>query len=392
MFVHDPALLHVDMDAFFTSVEQARRPHLRGLPVIVGGEAAARGVVAAASYEARRFGVHSAMPVAQAERLCPQGVFLPVDMAAYVAVSKRLLDLYGSFTDAVESVSIDEAFLDVAGSRRLFGPPRAIAYRLQEQVAREHGITCTVGIGPTRLLAKLASTLNKPAGIGELTDADVHGRLRELPVRKLWGVGPITEQRLNALGLTTVGMLQDVPLALLTAAFGRNAHDLKQLAFGRGPTTVSSGRAVPKSLGREVTLRADTNDAELLRATLLLLTDDVMFRLRSRGFAARTITLKVRYSTFHTITRRITLARASTSTREAYAAIKRLFATVELSRYFVRLVGVTAGNLSGGALQLSLDDHWREVALTTAVDHVRAKYGSRAVSLAASTLTPAFHS
>jgi nucleotidyltransferase/DNA polymerase involved in DNA repair len=391
MFVHEPALLHIDMDAFFASVEQARRPELRGLPVIVGGEAAGRGVVSAASYEARRFGVHSAMPITQAERLCPQGVFLPVDMKAYVAVRDRLVELYNSYTDAVENVSIDEAFLDVAGSRRLFGPPRTIACRIQEQVRTEHDITCTIGIGPTKLLAKLASNLNKPAGIGELTEADVHGRLRELPVRELWGIGPVTEQRLVALGLSTVGMLQDVPLVLLTAAFGRGAHGLRQLAFGRGSSSVSSHQAAPKSLGREVTLREDTNDAELLLATLLLLTDDAVARLRTKGFAARTITLKVRYSTFLTITRRLTLARATTSTHEAFTAVKRLFAGVELEGRFVRLVGVTLSGLLSNAFQLSLDDHWREVALNDAVDRVRAKYGKRALRLAASALTPAFH-
>jgi DNA polymerase-4 len=391
MFVKPPALLHVDMDAFFASVEQARRPELRGLPVIVGGEAAGRGVVAAASYEARRYGVHSAMPIAQAERLCPQGVYLPVDMAAYLAVHDRLVALYGTFTDAVEGVSIDEAFLDVAGSRRLFGPPRSIACRIQEQIYREHEITCTIGIGPTRLLAKLASNLNKPAGIGELTEADVHGRLRELPVRELWGIGPVTEQRLVTLGLTTVGMLQDVPLPLLNAAFGRGAESLKQLAFGRGSAVVHSSRAGPKSVGREVTLREDTNDAQLLLATLLLLTDDIMFRLRTKGHAARIITLKVRYSTFHTITRRLTLPRPSTSTHEAYKAVRRLFAGIELGGRFVRLVGVTMSGLFSNAFQLTLDERWREVALNDAVDRVRAKYGKRALRLAASALTPAFH-
>ena len=211
--------------------------------MVVGGRAERRSVVAAASYEARACGVHSAMPVAQARRLCPQAVFLPTDLKAYSAVHTELLELFGRFTDLVEPVSIDEAVLDVAGSRRLFGPPRAIAGRIQELVYDEQGLTCTLGVAPNKLLAKLAANLNKPAGIGVLNDADVHGRLRALPVGELFGVGPVTQERLHALGLTTVGMLQDVPLPYLAAAFGRGARPLKQLAFGR---SLSPGAPPPR--------------------------------------------------------------------------------------------------------------------------------------------------
>jgi DNA polymerase-4 len=231
MFVHR-AILHLDMDAFFASVEQARRPELRGRPVVVGGPRGGRGVVSACSYEARVFGVHSAMPMYQAERLCPHAEFLPVDMKAYLAVHKGVVALLERYTDLVEVASIDEAYLDVTGSRRLFGPPRAIALRIQEQVYEAHGVTCSIGIGPTKLLAKLAAGMNKPAGIGELTDDDVHGRLRDLPVGDVCGIGPVTQERLAALGLTTVGMLQDVPFPLLAAAFGKGAH-----ARSRSPTT-----------------------------------------------------------------------------------------------------------------------------------------------------------
>src|SRR5665647_1685901 len=263
MFVSHRAILHLDMDAFFASVEQARRPELRGLPVIVGGERSGRGVVSACSYEARAIGVHSAMPIFQAERLCPRGVFLPVDMNAYVAVHRDLVELLGHYTDLVEVASIDEAYLDVTGSRRLFGPPRAIALRVQEQVYDAHGITCSIGIGPTKLLAKLAAGLNKPAGIGELTDADVYGRLRGLPVGEVCGIGPVTQERLAALGLTTVGMLQDVPFPLLAAAFGRGAHGLRQLALGRSFSPVRSERSLPKSVGRELTFADGWREAAL---------------------------------------------------------------------------------------------------------------------------------
>jgi DNA polymerase-4 len=382
MFVSHRAILHLDMDAFFASVEQARRPELRGLPVIVGGERGGRSVVSACSYEARAFGIHSAMPIFQAERLCPRGVFLPVDMKAYVAVHRDLVELLGQYTDLVEVASIDEAYLDVTGSRRLFGPPRAIALRAQEQVYDAHGITCSIGIGPTKLLAKLAAGLNKPAGIGELTDADVHGRLRELPVGAVCGIGPVMQERLATLGLTTVGMVQDVPFPLLAAAFGRGAHGLRQLALGRSLSPVRSERPLPKSVGREVTFADDTNDVELLRATLLALTDNAVAELRRKGLAARTVALKVRFNTFHTVGRRRTLARSVSATRPLYETAVALLDELGIGARWVRLVGVSVSGFTHNAFQLTLDEGWREVALGEAVDRVREKYGLKALKLA----------
>jgi DNA polymerase-4 len=382
------AIIHIDMDAFFASVEQARRPELRGCPVVVGGRPGSRGVVATASYEARAMGVRTAMPVAQARRLCPQAVFLPVDRVAYSAVHRRLQELYGRFTDLVEPLSIDEAFLDVTGSRRLFGPPQTIARRLQELVRDEHDLTCSLGIGPTKLLAKIASRLAKPCGIGELTGDDVGGRLRELPVGELWGIGPVTEERLRALGLTTVGALQDVPLSVLSAAFGRSARSLKHLAVGGGGSAVRGGHAAPRSLGHEVTFAEDVNDPEVLRATLLSLTDATMSGLRAKGFSARTVALKVRYSTFHTVTRRRSLPAPSTITRPVYDTVLELLDELDLRGRWVRLLGVAASNLHAKAFQLTFDDHWKQVALSDAVDRVRAKYGSRALRLAAADLGP----
>jgi DNA polymerase IV len=368
MFVSRRAILHLDMDAFFASVEQARRPELRGLPVIVGGERGGRGVVSACSYEARAFGVHSAMPMFQAERLCPRGVFLPVDMKAYVAVHRDLVELLGHYTDLVEVASIDEAYLDVTGSRRLFGPPRAIALRVQEQVYDAHGITCSIGIGPTKLLAKLAAGLNKPVGIGELTDADVHGRLRGLPVGE-------------------VCMLQDVPFPLLAAAFGRGAHGLRQLALGRSFSPVCSERPLPKSVGREVTFADDTNDVDLLRGTLLSLTDSAVADLRRHGLAARTVALKVRFNTFHTVGRRRTLARTVSATRPLYETAVALLDELGIGARWVRLVGVSLSGFTSNAFQLTFDEGWREVALGEAVDRVREKYGFKALKLAGGSLS-----
>jgi DNA polymerase IV len=386
MFVSDlktPAIMHVDMDAFFASVEQARRPELRGRPVIVGGRRERRSVVAAASYEARAFGVHSAMPVAQAERLCPQAVFLPGDMAAYVAVHRRLVELCRRVTDRVEVVSIDEAFLDVTGSRRLFGPPQAIARRLQQQVYEAEAITCSIGIGPNKLLAKLATNLNKPAGLGVLDASDVDGRLRDLPVRELAGIGPVAERRLRDLGLTTVGMVQDVPLPFLAAAFGRSAETLKQLAFGRSFSPVRTVPRAPRSMSRETTFAEDIADRELLHRALLALVDELMTRLRGKGYAARTVAVKVRDDGFATVGRRLTLSRPTTATRTVHDGARRLFDSVELGDRRVRLIGVALSDLCSGALQLSLDDRWRETVLDEVVDRVRARYGTSAIRPAA---------
>ncbi len=386
MFVSARAILHLDMDAFFASVEQARRPELRGLPVIVGAAKGMRGVVSACSYEARVFGVHSAMPITQAERLCPHGVFLPVDMKAYAAVHRDLTGIFERFTDQVEVASIDEAYLDVTGSRRLFGPPRAIAHRIQEQVYHAHGITCSIGIGPTKLLAKLAAGLNKPAGIGELTQDDVAGRLRDLPVGQVCGIGPVTQERLAALGLTTVGMLQDVPFPLLAAAFGAGAYGLRQLALGLSFSPVRSHRPLPKSVSRDTTFADDTNDLDLLRATLLSLADSAVAELRDNGLAARSVTLKVRFNTFHTVTRRRTLARPVSAVRPVHEAAIVLLDELDIAARWVRLVGVSVGNFSHGAFQLTLDDGWREIALGEAVDRVRDKYGFGALTLAGGAL------
>ncbi|HUK76481.1 MAG TPA: DNA polymerase IV [Thermoleophilia bacterium] len=383
MFVSSPAIIHIDMDAFFASVEQARRPELRGRPVVVGGRAERRSVVSTSSYEARACGVRTAMPVAQARRLCPQAVFLPVDMSAYSAVHRKLLELFGRFTDLVEPVSIDEAVLDVAGSRRLFGPPRAIAGRIQELVYDEQGITCTLGLAPNKLLAKLAANLNKPAGIGVLTEADVHGRLRALPVGELYGVGPVTEERLHALGLTTVGMLQDVPLPFLAAAFGRSARPLKQLAFGRSASPVRPAVAAPSSMGHETTFAVDTAEPLALRAALLALADELMTRLRGHHYAARTVALKVRDGSFHTFERHLTLTRATTSTRTVYAAAAGLLDAVELGPRRIRLLGITVSGLVSGAYQLTFDDGWKDLALDEAVDTLRARYGRHVIRPAA---------
>jgi DNA polymerase-4 len=292
-------------------------------------------------------------------------------MQAYVDVQRELLAIFGRFTDLVEPVSIDEAFLDVSASRRLFGSPQRIAADIQKAIREEQQLSCSIGIGPTKLLAKLAAEQYKPGGIGTLGEDDVHGKLRDLPVGRISGIGPVTQRRLTTMGIHTIGLLQDADQALLAAAFGDVATTLRELAFGGPKEPVSSGHTPPKSLGHEVTFARDIGDRHLLRATLLGQADAVAADLRRRGFAARTVTLKLRYASFQTITRQVSLPAAVCSTQPIFAAAGGLLDAVDLRGRAVRLLGVNVSNLSPGGLQLSLEQPWREAALEEAVDRVR---------------------
>jgi DNA polymerase IV len=382
------AILLIDMDAFYASVEQARRPELRGRPVIVGGAAERRGVVSTCSYEARARGVRTAMPTAQALRMCPQAAFLPVDMPAYLAMQRTVLEIFGRFTDLVEPVSIDEAFLDVGASGRLFGPPEQIAAAIQRAIRDEQRLSCSIGIGSTKMLAKLAADLYKPGGIGMLTAEDVGGRLRDLTVGRISGIGPVTQRRLADMGIETVGLLQDADPALLAAAFGDVARTLKELAFGGSADPVCSGHTPPKSLGHEVTFASDIDDPVALHATLLDLSDAVVGGLRRAGYAARTVTLRLRYEDFQTISRQTSLAAGVRSTRPVYQAAAALLDGVDLRGRKVRLLGVSLSSLSAVGSQLSLEDPWREIAVDEAVDRIRGKYGPGVLRLAGSDLAP----
>jgi DNA polymerase IV len=383
------ALLLIDMDAFYAAVEQARRPELRGRPVIVGGAAESRGVVSTASYEARACGVRTAMPAAQARRLCPQGIFLPVDMAAYKAAQGRLLELYRRFTDLVEPVSIDEAFLDVTGSRRLFGMPQEIAAEIQRLTRAELELSCSIGIGPTRTLAKLACELEKPGGLTTLTEADVRGRLRELPVGALSGIGPASGQRLAALGVATIGELQDATAQLLEVSFtAAGAAHLKELALGGADEVVHAAHAAPKSVGHEVTFAADTADRELLAATLLDLADRTSAELRRQGCACRTLTLKLRDTSFRTQTRQCTLPAATSATTVIYEAALVLLEQAHAPGSRLRLLGLTLSGLAGEGCQLELGESSPDRACDAAVDAVRAKYGAAALRRAGADLAP----
>ncbi|MFV2177561.1 DNA polymerase IV [Actinomadura sp. LOL_016] len=380
------AILHVDMDAFFVSVELLERPDLRGRPVIVGG-AGARGVVSAASYEAREYGVHSAMPMTRARRLCPHAVVLPVSHGKYSRVSASVFELFRSVTPLVEPLSLDEAFLDVAGAVRRLGRPAEIARSIREQVRAQQGITCSVGVASTKFVAKLASTRCKPDGLLVVPADGVVEFLHPLPVASLWGVGERTEQALTRLGLRTVGQLAQVPVATLQRELGNalGAH-LHELAWGRDPRDVVA-RTPDKSIGAEETFETDVDDPEVIRRELLRLAERVGERLRAGGHAGRTVSVKLRMANFKTITRARTLGEPTDLARVIYITACELYEGAGLERVRLRLVGVRVENLSPAGeapRQLALDEPesgWREAE--RAMDRAAHRFGRGAVRPAA---------
>ncbi len=401
-------ILHVDMDAFYASVEQLRRPELRGTPVIVGGSGR-RGVVAAASYEARAFGVRSAMPSMRAQSLCPQATFLPGDHAHYAEVSARVMAIFRSMTPLVEPLSLDEAFLDVTGSRRLHGDGPAIAAEVRRRVLAEEGLTCSVGVATSKFLAKLATEQAKPSasargavpgtGVAVVRPGDERAFLRPLPVEALWGVGPKTLERLHRLGVRTVGHLERLPLDQLTRAVG-DAHGqhLHALAHAVDDRPVVPDQR-PKSISHEETFAEDIDDVARLRVELVRMADAVARRARHHDLPGRTVSIKVRFGDFSTISRSVTLDRPVDTGPAIVRAASGLLDQVDVS-IGVRLFGVALANLVEDApRQLSLDDlggrpsggarpdrpvvtaadgaAWS--AVTEAIDAVRARFGDEAV-------------
>jgi DNA polymerase-4 len=384
------SILHVDMDAFFASVEIARRPQLRGLPVIVGGSE--RAVVLAATYEARAFGVHSAMPMAAARRLCPHAVVVPPDIATYRAVSSGVMQILRDVTTLVEQVSVDEAFLDVSGARRRLGPPTSIAELIRSRVLAAHGITCSVGIASTKFVAKLGSGHAKPDGVLLVPKDATVPFLRTLPVGALWGVGERTEAALARWGVRTVAELADSDVGTIQRAVGRTAGShLYDLSWGRDPRPVEPGRE-EKSIGAEVTFPVDVADPVVVQAKALELADRCAGRLRAQGLVARTIAVKVRTSDFRTLTRSRTLVTPTDVGREVYLAARELLAGVDLGGLPVRLVGVRAEGLSAASStirQPTLDEvsgngESSRRDAERAMDRVRERFGSASIGAAAS--------
>lgn len=385
-------MLHVDMDAFFASVELARRPHLRGRPVIVGGEG--RAVVLAATYEARAFGVHSAMPMAHARRLCPQAVVVPPDHRAYQAASRVAMGVLREITALVEQVSVDEAFLDVSGARRRLGRPTAIADLVRRRVQAELDVTCSVGVASTKFVAKLASGFAKPDGVLLVPREATVPFLHTLPVEALWGVGERTRESLARWGITTVRQLAETDVATLARAVGvvAGAH-LHDLAWGRDPRPVVPERQ-EKSIGAETTLARDTADLDELDGHLLALADRCAAQLRARGHVARTVSLKVRTEDFSTSTRSRTLPVPTDVGRELYLVARQLLAAADLQGRRVRLVGVRAEGLTElSSRPLTLEEAVDDAPAArrraeVAMDAVRERFGSGALGPAALVTRP----
>jgi DNA polymerase IV len=375
-------ILHVDMDAFYASVEQRDHAELRGKPVIVGG-VHGRGVVCAASYEARKFGVKSAMPISTARRLCPQGVFIPVRMRHYAEISRQIRAIFFSFTPLVEPLSLDEAFLDVHGCEGLFGPAPEIGRQINQRIRAETGLVASVGVAANKYLAKLASDYGKPDGFVVLPPDKVTEFLSPLPVSRIWGVGAKGEKRLHDMGIHTIGQIVAMPEKTLSDRFGEMGRHIWRLANGQDDRTVVPDREA-KSVSTETTFAEDIGDCTILRVCLLDLVDHLAFRLRQERIWARTIEVKIRSSDFRTATRSTTLAMATNLTNVIWKAAVDLFERSLTSELLpVRLLGVGATKLTRGPIvQGNLFDdhsHQRDSALDQTIDTIRAQFGNGSI-------------
>nr|ABX10645.1 DNA-directed DNA polymerase IV [uncultured planctomycete 3FN] len=372
-------IVHVDMDAFYASIEERDRPELRGLPVIVGGDAQRRGVVSAANYVARSFGVHSAMPAATAKRLCPQGVFLPTRMPHYVDVSCQIREIFGRFTPLVEPLALDEAFLDVTGSSRLFGPPEEIGRTIKTAIHDELQLVASVGIAPNKFLAKLASDLDKPDGFVVVNPKAIHAFLDPLPVTRLWGVGKAAARKLDLIGIQHIAQLRALPRESLADNFGASGDQLWLLANGIDDRDVIPDRDA-KSISHETTFAVDVDDMERLRGVLAQLTEQVARRVRAAELRGRTVQLKIRYSDFQTYTRSTKLSQPTDVTDEIWQAAQSMLATRLPERTLaVRLLGIGVSQLDRSKLsQRSLfddDQRQRSAQLDAAKDKIRNRFG-----------------
>lgn len=373
------SILHIDMDAFYASVAELDHPELRGKAVIVGG--GTRGVVLSANYAARKYGIRAAMPVARAKRMAPKAIFVSPDHHRYSEISSKVMAIFGDFTPLVEPLSLDEAFLDVSGAQKLIGTPREIATKIRDRVQSECGITCSVGIGPNKFIAKLASQHCKPNGLLEIRPDRIIEFLHPLPVSAIWGVGPKTNEALERLGLHTVSDIANTPKATLIRALGEaSGEHLYELAWGRDERDVIVEEP-DKSISNAETFDHDEDDPEIILAGLLALTEKASSRMRERELFAKTISIKIRFANFTTITRSKTLPLPISSSHEIYDVVRKLWQNLNLDRARIRLVGVELSNLCDDAPeQLILgarEKGWREAE--RAVDAARNRFGDEKV-------------
>ena len=380
---HSKHIIHLDMDAFYPSVEVLDNPVLKGKPVIVGGSSE-RGVVSSASYEARKFGIHSAQPIAKARRLCPDGIFLPVRMSRYQEISKQVFSIFHRFTPLVEPLSIDEAFLDVTGSIRLFGQPENIAKKIKKIILAETGLTISAGVASSKFVAKIASDIDKPDGLTIVHPDGVKDFLDPLPVEKMWGVGKKTRLLLSGLNINTFRDLRQTPVEILGKKFGKHGVKIHLLAMG-----IDERKVIPehdmKSIGHEQTFLQDIMSLDAAKKELLVLGNKVSRRMRHKGLKGKTLTLKVKYSDFVQITRSTSLPESTDDGLEIYTAACCLLKKTEVTKKPIRLLGVSLSQLglSGIGIQLSLFDQDRSSQkrqrLNTALDSLYEKFGDKSV-------------
>lgn len=372
-------ILHVDMDAFYASVAELDNPQYKGKALVVG--AGVRGVVLSANYEARKFGIRAAMPVGRAKRMAPHAIFIAPEHHRYAEISERVMTIFNSFTPLVEPISLDEAFLDVTGAQKLFGDGREIAAKIRAQVEQEEGITCSVGIAQSKFIAKLASQHCKPNGMLEIKSDRILEFLHPLPVRALWGVGPKTAESLDRLGLHTVADIANTPRSTLVRALGdATGESLYELAWGRDYRNVIPDEP-EKSIGNEETFARDIDSPEEILAEFLRMAEKATARLRERGLFAKTVTIKIKFADFTTLSRAKTLPIGIDGTHETYEIVKKLYLALNNEGARIRLVGVSLSNLLDEApVQLELgarERGWRDA--DTAIDKAKARFGGGSV-------------
>ena len=374
-------IFHIDLDAFFVSVEQVLNPKLKGKPVIVGGDPERRGVVASASYEARPFGIHAGMPSSKARRLYPQAIFIQAHFPLYREASAKFMKILGYFSPHIEPLGLDEAYLDVTGCEEPYSSPRQLALAIKERINKELKITASVGIATCKVVAKIASDLCKPDGLLEIAPGEEQAFLNPLPIAKLPGVGEKTEQSLKEMGITTIGELASLPLDMITRRFGATGAVLHSYASGIDNREVEApGEA--KSISQELTFAHDTLDRDFLEATLHSLCQEVCQELRSQNKRAKCVAIKLRYANFKTITRQVTLQEASDVTQVIFATAQQLLGkTLVKKEKPVRLIGIRVSSLVGMEKQLPMFDHMvaKLGHLDQAVDKIRKKYGPTAI-------------
>lgn len=376
-----PQILHLDMDAFFVSVEQTLDPSLKGKPVIVGGNPEGRGVVAAASYEARAYGIHSAMPVSKARKLCPKAIFLRGHYSKYAEASALVFEILRHYSPLVEPVSIDEAYLDLTGLNRLFGPSLDIAVKIRKEIEDKLSLPSSAALASNKLISKVASDFAKPSGIADILPGYERRFLAPLPLGKLPGIGPSTLEKLLKFNLKTIGDLASIPSRLLEISFGKSGLLLHERANGLDDRKVVAEARAAKSIGRETTLEEDTIDPEYLEATLHYLTEKVAKNAREEGTEARTVTLKLRYADFTTFTRAHTFSTPSDLECEIFPVVLSLFRKLYTRRLRVRLLGISLSHFQRGTqLHLFREEQNTKVRnLYLGIDHIREKYGFNAL-------------